>query len=112
MIAKIKENEQPMSAREHRLPMNMGVPAEENSYVSGPTTTKERTKMRKSELASRTLGIVATEKGHLLDEENEDEKAELLNDTDSLNESLHSFTSNLSSNTAKSKTFNLAKGSR
>ncbi|GMI14663.1 hypothetical protein TrVE_jg1553 [Triparma verrucosa] len=114
VIAKIKENEQPMSAREHRLPMNMGIPPDENSYVSGPITDKERKKMRKSELASKTLGVVAAER-HMLDVANEEKTVQIVDDADSLGgaDSLHSFTSNLSSSTTKSKTFNFSKtGSR
>ena len=111
VVQKIKENEVPATAREHKLPMNMGVGAEEKSFVSGPTTNKERKKMRKSEIESKTLAIVAAERKFMATARQEGGEDEFLEDEMTLSISSQvSYESSVKSGTSKRSTFSV--GSR
>jgi hypothetical protein len=64
VLDKIRENEVPNTAREHRIAMDIKLPGdyEEKSFKSSAITHKEKSGMRKTIVAAKSIALVAAER--------------------------------------------------
>jgi len=74
VIEKIKASEPPATARDHRLPINMNMQLEDRSFISNPTTEKERRKTYAASVKSKTLNALVAEE-ELIKEQREDDNS-------------------------------------